>query len=232
MENLTRSELDRLQLIGNNILIHLPSDVDDKNKTLQSGIVASFIYSDKEKYAPVFGSVYKRNSKSVLRDGDQVFFHYLCYGNANHSAESFHNGHYDGTKMTLECEGEKYLLMAETEVFFAKRGKRFVALNDIILLRSIPKQLQEEILKDTKGYQVGKIWVTDATAQIAIADVAEPYRLDIAEVVACPEGCGVRVGDIIYPDKHWDIPVEYQILETIGETLYRIHKDVILAKQN
>jgi co-chaperonin GroES (HSP10) len=232
MEKLTRKELERLILIGNKVIIKLPAETDDKNRELKSGIIASFIYADKEKYAPVFGHVYKRGKKSQLRDGDHVFFHYLCYDNAKHSFESFNNGHYDGTKMTFECEGEKYLLMEETEIFFAKRGQRYVAMNNNVLLRSIPKDLKEEILRDTKGYQVGRIWVTDATAQIAIADVEEPYRMDIAEVVAAPEGIGVRVGDIIYPDKHWDVPIEYDILETIGEKIYRIHKDVILAKKN
>jgi hypothetical protein len=184
-------------------------------------------------YAPVFGEVFKRGKKSDLRDGDQVFFHYLCYGNAQHTPESFKNGHYDGTKIALECEGEKYLLMAESEVFFAKRGDRFVAMNDNVILRSVKKDMHEETLRDSKGIQVGKIWVSDTTATIIQPEVGEQYRMDIAEVVAAPENCyWLKAGDIIYPDQHWNVPLEYSILETIGETLYYIKVDVILAKRN
>lgn len=233
MEKLNGEELSRLRLIKNNVLIHLPKDVDSKDRQLSSGIVASFIYSDKEKYAPVFGTVCKRTSQSNLRDGDQVFFHYLCYGNAQHTTESFRNGHYDGTKIALECEGEKFLLMAETEIFFAKRDDRYIAMNDNVLLRAIKKDLHQEELKDAKGYSLGKVWVSDTTSSMIVnTEVQEPYRLDIAEVVATPEGLGIKSGDIIYPDKHWDIPLEYDILQTIGETLYYIKKEVIFAKKN
>lgn len=234
METITKDELSRLRLFGKNVLIQLPEDTDNKERELKSGIVASFIYSDKEKYAPVQGIVYKRSPKlEILRDGDHVFFHYLCWGNAQHTAEQLKNGHYDGTKIGLECEGVKYLLMSETEIMFAKREERFISVNDYLLLRGIPKPLREEIIKDARGYNVGKVWVSDSTstANIVMPDVMEPYRMDIAEVVACPEDCYVRPGDIVYPDKHWNVPLEYDILQTEKETIFYVHKDVILGKQ-
>ena len=231
MEELTRNELDRLTLIGNNVIVKLPADTDDKNKTLTSGIVASFIYSDKEKYAPVFGTVYKRGKKSQLRDGDQVFFHYLCWDNAKHSAESFKNGHYDSTKIALQCEGHKYLLMSESEIFFAKRDETFISMNDTVLLRGIKKDLREEVLKDARGLQVGKVWVSDSTGAIALPDISEQYRDDIAEVVCAPEG-ELKKGDIVYPDKYWSVPLEYEILKTVGEELFYVKLDVVLAHKN
>lgn len=234
METITKEEFNRLKLFGRNVLIQLPDDTDNKERELKSGIVASFIYSDKEKYAPVQGVVVKRSPKlEILRDGDHVFFHYLCWGNAQHTPEQFKNGHYDGTKIGLECDGVKYLLMSETEIMFAKRGERFVSMNDYLLLRAIPKGLREEIIKDARGLNVGKVWIGDSTssANIVMPDVSEPYRLDIAEVVACPEDMGVRVGDVIFPDKHFDVPLEYDILQTLDERIFYTHKDVILGKK-
>lgn len=234
METITKDELSRLRLFGKNVLIQLPEDTDNKERELKSGISVSFIYSDKEKYAPVQGIVVRRSPKlEILRDGDHVFFHYLCWGNAQHTAEQLKNGHYDGTKIALECEGTKYLLLSETEIMFAKRGERFVSMNDYLLLRAIPKGLREEIIKDARGYNVGKVWVSDSTSSssIVMPDVTEPYRLDIAEVVCCPEGMGCRVGDIIYPDRHFDVPLEYDILQTLDERIFYTHKDVILGKK-
>ncbi len=233
MENLTRLELEKLKLFGNRVLIKLPAETDSKNQTLKSGLVASFIYSDKEAYAPVQGIVYKRSpTLEVLRDGDHVFFHYLCWGNANHSDESFKNGHYDGTKIALECEGEKYLLMSDTEIFFAKRGDRYVCMNDYLLLRGIPKDLKEEILRDSRGLQVGKAMISATQNGLVTAlETQEPYRLDLAEVAACPDGLGVKAGDIVWPDLSWDIPLEYNILQTLGETLYYVNKEVIFGRK-
>lgn len=233
MEKLTKEELSRLKLFGRNILIQLPPETDDTARTLKSGIVASFIYSDKEKYAPVQGVVVKRSPMlTTLRDGDHVFFHYLCWGNAQHTDEQFRNGHYDGTKIGIECEGVKYLLMSETEVFFAKRGERFVSVNDYLLLRSIPKEIKEELLKDARGYTVGKVNISETQNGLVTGiNTEENYRLDIAEVVCVPEDMGVRVGDIIFPEIHWDVPIEYDVLETVGETLYYTHRDIILAKR-
>jgi iron only hydrogenase large subunit-like protein len=155
----------------------------------------------------------------VLQDGDHVFFHYLCWGNAQHTPEQFKNGHYDGTKIGIECEGVKYLLMSETEVFFAKRAERFISVNDYLLLRAIPKEVKEEILRDARGYNVGKVSISkESGGLITEINKEENYRLDIAEVVACPDGCFVRPGDIVYPDKHWDCPLEYEILETLSGT--------------
>lgn len=232
METITKEELSRLRLFGKNVLIQLPEDTDNKERELKSGISVSFIYSDKEKYAPVQGIVVRRSPKlEILRDGDHVFFHYLCWGNAQHTAEQLKNGHYDGTKIALECEGTKYLLMSETEIMFAKRGERFVSMNDYLLLRGIPKGLREEIIKDARGYNVGKVWVSDSTSSssIVMPDVSEPYRLDIAEVVATPENVGLKPGDFIYPMKHWDVPVHYDILNDMDETLFYTHLDVILG---
>lgn len=232
MEKITKEEFERLRLFGRNVLIQLPSETDEKERTLKSGIAVSFIYSDKEKYAPVQGVIVKRSPKlEVLRDGDHVFFHYLCWGNAQHTAEQIHNGHYDGTKIALECDGTKYLLMSETEIFFAKRGERFISVNDYLLLRAIPKNLKEEILKDARGYNVGKVWTSDATATIVLPDMDVEYRLDIAEILCCPDGVGLKPGDIIYPDKHFDVPLEYDILQTLNEKVFYTHLDVILAKQ-
>lgn len=233
MEYLTIEELEGLKLIGRNILIRLPDNTDEKERELKSGITASFIYSDKEKYAPVQGVVHKRSPNlEVLRDGDHVFFHYLCWGNAQHTAEQFKNGHYDGTKTAIECQGTKFLLMSETEVFFAKRSDRYVCMNNYLLLRSIPLELKEEILKDANGVQIGKVLIgSSENGLVTKVNTAEPYRLDIAEVVACPDGVGVKAGDIIYPDKHWDVQLEYDILQTLGETLYYVHKDVIFGKR-
>jgi len=230
---LTRVELDRIKLTGDNILIHLPAETDDKNQTLKSGLVASFLYSDKEKYAPVQGIVVKRSGKNdIVQDGDTAFFHYLNWGNAQQSFESFNNGHYDGTKLAITCGADKYLIMRESELFFAKRGDRYIGLNDIVILRAIPKELKQELIKDMAGNEVGKVFIEENGGLVSAICGTENYRLDLAEVVCCPEGLGIKVGDIIFPDKNWDVPLEYEILETIGETLYYVKADVILDQQN
>ena len=228
---ITREDLNRLELIGDNVLIKLPWDAGEKNQETKLGITLSFIYSDKEKYAPVYGTIVKHYEGAQVKEGDQVFFHYLCWNNSLHTAESWFNGHYDGTKTALICETEKYLLMSEAELFFAKRGDGYVCMNDYLLLKGIPKKTRKETVTDSTTGQSWNVYVSDSTAgnTILTPELKESHRTDIAEVIIAPEDMELPKGAIVYCEKDWDVPLEYDVLETLGETIYRVHRDVVLG---
>lgn len=223
--------MEKLKLNRNKVLIELPSYANEKVREHKSGLMINFAFSAEEVYAPVHGIIVNKGiSVDEVELGDQVFFHFLSYINAKNTPEQLKKGHYDPSKTTWDEDGKRYLLMPVDELIMAKRGEQIIALNNYVLLKAIPLKLKEEYYTDHLGIKT-KLVIQDNDSLIAEAAPSVTYRTDIAEVYSAQPHTGLKKGQIVYPHKDWDVPLEYDMLQELNETLYYVHFDVIVGTQ-
>ena len=99
--------------------------------------------------------------------------------------------------------------------------------SEFVLLKSISKELQSEIIQDLRGQKSLIHFVSDTTGGLLIKpELKEKYRTDIAEVIS---GKKFNENDIVWLHKDWDVPLEREILDERVETVYYTHEDTIYA---
>ncbi len=217
-----------MKLLRDNVLLQLPDHTGGHERKHKSGLTLSFSLSDEEQYAPVSGIVKEKGFLcSDLQIGDKVYFHYLSFINAKNTNEQYDKGHYDQFKTTWKEDDKYWLLMPAIELICIERDDKLIALNQFVLLKSIPKELQSEIIQDLRGQKSLIHFVSDTTGGLLIKpELKEKYRTDIAEVIS---GKKFNENDIVWLHKDWDVPLEREILDERVETVYYTHEDTIYA---
>lgn len=142
----SKSQLSKIKLGTNMVLVHVESN---EGRTTQGGIIIGFnldvVYgegtgSHAADAAEVHGVVFKCCDKLfyqkddpytmswdtdiMIQEGDQVWFNYIV---------STHT-------VTLDVDGEMYLLIPYGDLFVAKRGETVIPLNGYVLLEEVKKE--------------------------------------------------------------------------------------------
>lgn len=221
-------DLTEIEPLGNYVLLELEDDAGNQDQRRKSGIWLSFTLQKEEVYAPVYGKVLKLGeSVSQVELGDKCFFHYLSYENGKHTNDKWQRGIYFPEVHSFEQGEKKYLVIREQDLLFAVRKEEIIALNENVILRSIPLELQPV---EVPFYKEKSAIIYTSSSTIIQSKGAKDYRTDIAEVVAVPKEVDLKKGDIVYPDKDWDVNAEYEILSTLDFPIFYIHKDYIGGK--
>lgn len=145
-----------------------------------------------------------------LKEGDTVIFHFLAVRNAKN----------EGKQMTQD--GKTYSFIPYSEIFCALRGDDVFPVNGWILVEPLEKELPKTsiILTDlSKGSSE-----THGIVKYIGAKVKD-YK-DFPNLGEDPD---VAVGDKIMFSKLDSIPLQYELHNSLGRLLYRMHRKDVQA---
>ena len=181
---------------------------------------------DKDKYNAVTGTVIalpprmpkdKVTKKIVtcdVRVGDKVWFHYLTLANA----AKWH----DSGCLQENSDDDRWASIPYDTIFFALRDEKMVMVNDWVLIEPIKVQSEnvDGVNIDVKQTR---------RRGIVILNTSE-YEKTHGIVHAAPDGTEISQGDIVFWDKESDVPLEYDLNQTMPTKLYRMKYADIFAK--
>lgn len=222
----TEAEYNAIKPLYNYVVIKLPDHTNKAVHAHKSGLLISSNFSSDETYSPCYGTIEKigHSVDRRVEKGDTVFFHYLCYINARNTKEQVKNGATDNSKSLFEFNGNVYLIMGIDNVYFVKRGDEFISINDQVLLKPIPKNLTKHEIT-VHGHTSIILAEEIGSGLISVAQSSKAYRTDVAEVLSAPDDCNLVKGDIIFPPKDWDVPLEYDMIAVLKEPVYFLDKE-------
>lgn len=142
--------------------------------------------------------------------GDEVYFHYLSSGKAVKG------------RMTYEVDGKRCIFIPYDKLFFAKRGDDVIMLNGWMLVEPIEDTIDTTlVIPDTmRGHskKIGKIKHCGSHVR------KYKFYPDV-----CEHNITVADGDRVIFTKHSDIPVEYDLHNTLGTKVFRMQRKDIIA---
>lgn len=234
MIKITTKEIHLIKCIPNRVLVKLTRKEDELD--LGSGkkifIDPSFA---REMHTPTVGivvafpeildsSIMPWKTKCELQKNDYVVFSYESSINALQE---------DTSRLYIDEKNDVYIMIDYEDLFVAKRAGKIIPLNGYVLCTPLP-------IEDVKTNKIVipdiiKRKRSDKFAMIAhIGTRCEEYYNGQGEVrpeLYDPEFIG-NVGDKIIFDKNSDIPLEYELHQTLGgrkETFYRVRRCYIKA---
>jgi len=132
----------KLELLRDDILLKLPSFTEEITRPTSSGFEFSTLKS--QTYDPVSGVVLKHSDNcNHVQTGDTVFFQIFTFTNAKERCYGDDNPDFDEykpfTHYAWKQNGEWFMIIRESSLYFALRGQDIVPLNGYTLARPIEK---------------------------------------------------------------------------------------------
>jgi len=149
-----------------------------------------------------------------LRVGDRIIFEYLAYG------EAIKNDPIDGG----------YCIRYD-EVLVAIRGEQVIPVNGIVLIEPIDISETEEVKEMSKFLVVPDYVKTQKSESRGIVrHVGSPlrgYAMDTSNSIY--EADDIHVGDKVYFNSNYAIPLQYEMHRIFDKVLYRMRRKDILG---
>jgi co-chaperonin GroES (HSP10) len=149
------------------------------------------------------------NTDNEVQQGDTIFFHYLCVGNA------VRDGKY------IMYNGKLYIIINYDSCYVAKRGNEIIMLNGYILVERINTELKKTdwgfIIPETKQSK-------NKCIEAQVKYIGKPLKNE-HEIV--------RQGQNILIKPMADVPIEYKLFKNFNgqQVYYRIKREFIYGIQ-
>lgn len=225
----------------NHILVKLPAEIN-AIKT-KSGIELSIDTTwHPEQFQPVYGEVVALPEQKLnLKVGDRVYFFYLTILNAK---ECSHEGMY-----YEEGQGEskeRFAVIPVSSLFFAiwyltiEREKddrqQFEMFNDTVLVQPILLDQQVEHIEGYGNFVADSTYnspngliISAPEKELVDIDKIKKYDDQMGIVAHAKPGCGVEPGDTILFSAESDVPVEFDLIQTLP-LFFRMNISDIMCK--
>ncbi len=208
-------DLDSITITPGKVLIKPISDNDYIKISDEKGEIKVWIDGsyEPEKHAITYGEVVLASeinedySKSELKKGDIIFFHYLCCMNA-----------IADQKYIIHCNQLYYIVNTES-VFVAKRDEQVIPLNGTVLVEAIDDSLPE---KNEWGMEIPKAKRNKNHLNEGIViNAGNPL---VGEEKTCNEG------DRIFWRTGASVPLQYSLFQTFSTKLvYQLKYEFVMG---
>lgn len=233
MIKIKKEEVSRMKLMANKVLVKPSREMDELILSENDKIFIDPAFAQ-EKHAPTRAIVQNVcpdlnltsmlwNTSIELIPGDEVIYSFEaamdCIGD-------------DDSRIFIDEKMDKYFIIDYSDIFLAKRNGDIIPINGYVLCEPLEEEITSKIqlpdfLRKTRSDKFGKVAYLgkrnteyyEGTGRMVVRqDLKDPYE--------------VSVGDIIIFDKNCDLPVEYDLHQSIEgrkKTFYRMHRCYIKA---
>jgi hypothetical protein len=204
-------------LLRDLILIEVPKD--SREYTMENG-EKLLLHTDKKDdmlMQDSDGVVVKIGEKvKSVQVGDNVLYHYLLLNKGRDTPNS--------EILTFKYNDTTYLLISETQIFFAIRSGEYISLNGWYLVDGVSNDAKEIELNVGKAF--GNV------LQHGIVTLAkQDYKTDRCLIVCAPKESQYQNGEVVMTFGTWDVPIKSETMRKKEKRYFRCHGWNLLCRE-